>query len=134
MALVADPERRLVNRRVAIVGGGLAGIATALRLLEAGHEPILIESSKRLGGRASSFTDPRSGETLDNCQHVLMGCCTNLIDLYERLGVLDAIEWHRRVHWTAGHDVVDTMEAGWWPAPLHLSGAYRRMTLFDRDE
>ena len=41
-----------MNRRVAIIGGGLAGIAAAVRLAEAGHTPVLIETSKRLGGRA----------------------------------------------------------------------------------
>ena len=82
-------------KRVAIVGGGIAGLSAAIRVAEAGWIPILIEASKRLGGRASSFEDPRSSRVLDNCQHVVMGCCSNLVDFYDRLGVLDAIEWHR---------------------------------------
>ena len=87
-------------KRVAIIGGGLAGIAAAVRLADAGCQPILIESKKRLGGRATSLVDPRSGHTIDNCQHVLLGCCTNLIDLYSRLNVLDQIEWHKTLYWT----------------------------------
>ncbi len=121
-----------MKRRVAIIGGGCAGIAAAVRLAEAGCRPILIETRKRLGGRATSFPDPRTGLEIDNCQHVLLGCCTNLIDLYDRLGVADRIEWHRTLYWTRGQGRIDTMSAGWLPAPLHLAGAMRRMRLFDR--
>jgi len=126
--------RGALKRRIAILGGGLAGIATAIRLLEADCRPILIETSRRLGGRATSFDDPRTGEVLDNCQHVLMGCCTNLLDLYQRLGVTDAIQWHRSVYWTAGRGEIDELKAGWLPAPLHLAGSLRRMRLFSRHD
>ncbi|MEX2216733.1 MAG: hydroxysqualene dehydroxylase HpnE [Phycisphaeraceae bacterium] len=85
-------------RRVIVVGGGLAGIAAAVRLAGRGMQVTLVETRNRLGGRATSFTDPQSGRTLDNCQHVLMGCCTNLIDLYKRLDVQDAIQWHRTLY------------------------------------
>ena len=67
-----------------VMGGGLAGIAAAMRLAEAGVKVTLVETRKRLGGRATSHPDPQTGEHLDNCQHVLLGCCTNLIDLYRR--------------------------------------------------
>jgi squalene-associated FAD-dependent desaturase len=123
-----------VNRPIAIIGGGLAGIAAALRLLEADGRPIVIETRKRLGGRATSFADPRTGLLLDNCQHVLLGCCTNLIDLYDRLGVLDLIRWHRTMYWTKGRGVIDRMRAGLLPAPLHLAGSLRRMSMFSRSE
>ena len=119
-------------KRVAIIGGGLAGIAAAVRLADAGCQPILIESKKRLGGRATSLVDPRSGHTIDNCQHVLLGCCTNLIDLYSRLNVLDQIEWHKTLYWTRGRGEIDRMKAGWLPAPLHLSSSFRRMRIFNR--
>lgn len=123
-----------MKRRIAIVGGGVAGIAAALRVADAGDTAILIETRKRLGGRATSFVDPRTGELLDNCQHVVMGCCTNLLDLYDRLGVLDEIVWHRTYYWTDGGGRIDRMEAGRLPAPLHLLGAMRRMTVLGRDE
>jgi squalene-associated FAD-dependent desaturase len=120
-----------VKRRVAIVGGGVAGIAAAIRLAEAGCEPIVIETRPRLGGRATSFVDPRTGYVLDNCQHVVLGCCTNILDLYARLGVLDAIEWHRTLYWTRGHGIIDTMRPGLLPAPLHFLSSLRRMRSFD---
>lgn len=121
-----------MKRRVIIIGGGLAGIATAVRLAEADCTPILIETRKRLGGRATSLVDPRTGLTIDNCQHVLMGCCTNLIDLYDRLGVIDKIEWHQTLYWTRDGLHVDVMKPGWLPVPLHLAGSMQRMRTFSR--
>lgn len=120
-----------MKRRVVIIGGGLAGIAAAVRVVDAGGVPIVIETRKRLGGRATSFVDPRDGAVLDNCQHVLMGCCTNLLDLYDRLGVLELLEWHRTFYWTDGGGRIDRLAACRLPAPLHLSGALRRMQLLD---
>jgi len=103
-----------------VVGGGLAGIAAAVRLAHDGVGVTLVETRKRLGGRATSFIDPTTGHVLDNCQHVLMGCCTNLIDLYRRLGVADRIQWHRRLYFAGDHGVVDQMEADDLPAPMHM--------------
>src|SRR3954464_10885752 len=81
-----------------VVGGGLAGIACAVALAARGVKVTLLEARHALGGRASSFDDPETGELLDNCQHVLLGCCTNLMDLYRRLGVAGKIKFHRRVY------------------------------------
>ncbi len=106
---------------VVVVGGGLAGIAAALRLADRGYTVTLVETRKRLGGRATSFVDPATGALLDNCQHVLMGCCTNLIDLYRRLGVLDQIQWHRRLYFADSKGRVDELEADDLPAPLHMA-------------
>ncbi len=123
-----------MKRRVAIVGGGLAGIAAAVRLAESDCRPIVIETRKRLGGRATSFVDRRSGTVVDNCQHVLLGCFTNLIDLYDRLGVLEAIEWQRTLYWTAGDGRIDRLKSGLLPAPMHLAGSMLRMGIFTGPE
>ncbi len=110
---------------ILILGGGLAGIAAAVRLSQAGHKVTLIETRLKLGGRATSFVDQQSGNTLDNCQHVLMGCCTNLIDLYERLGVIDLIEWHHAFNFLDtredGSVVLDVLEGDDLPAPFHMT-------------
>ena len=106
-----------------VLGGGLAGIAAAVRLAEAGLRVTLVERRARLGGRATSHLDARTDQLLDNCQHVVLGCCTNLIDLYARLGVADLIEWHDRLHFLDRHGCHDVMRRGGWPAPLHLAGS-----------
>ncbi len=121
-----------MKRRIAIVGGGLAGIAAAVRLAEDGCTPIVFETRKRLGGRATSLLDPRSGRVIDNCQHVLMGCCTNLVDLYDRLDVLEEIEWHRRFYWTRGDGRIEVLKPSWTPAPFHLGPSLMRMKMFTR--
>ncbi|MHC4218568.1 MAG: hydroxysqualene dehydroxylase HpnE, partial [Planctomycetota bacterium] len=113
---------------------GLAGLAAAVRLADAGYRPMVIESRRMLGGRATSFVDPRNDRLIDNCQHVVMGCCTNIIDLYERLGVLDQIEWHRTIYWTGARGEIDELKAGRLPAPFHLAPSFMKMRLFDRRE
>src|SRR6476661_4582510 len=89
--------------RAIVVGGGLAGMAAAVALESAGVAVTLLEARRTLGGRAGSFEEPQSGEELDNCQHVLLGCCTNLMDFYARLGVADLIHWERTVHFVDAH-------------------------------
>ncbi|HJN80800.1 MAG: hydroxysqualene dehydroxylase HpnE [Phycisphaerales bacterium] len=122
----------LVNRDVLVIGGGLAGLAASLRLIDAGWRPIVLESRRRLGGRACSFTDGGSGHTLDNCQHVLMGCCTELLDFYTRIGVVDDINWYESTTWLRPDGGRDMMSPGWLPAPLHMAGSLRRMRLLSR--
>src|SRR3984957_5066085 len=72
---------------VAVVGGGVAGLAAACALADAGFRVTVLERRGYLGGRASSYLHPGTGEVIDNCQHVLFGCCTNLVGFYERIGV-----------------------------------------------
>ena len=121
-----------VTRTVAVVGGGVAGIAAALRAADAGWRPVLIETRTKLGGRATSFEDARTGLELDNCQHVVMGCCTNILELYDRLGVLDEIDWHPSL-WFArsggGRDRLAVSRV--LPAPLHYAPSFLGMELFD---
>jgi zeta-carotene desaturase len=111
-------------KRVVIVGGGLAGMAAAVALHSAGANVTLVEARKSLGGRAGSFEDPQSGETLDNCQHVLLGCCTNLLDFYQRIGALNRIQWTSSIHFIDAHA---NRHALWSmnkiPAPFHLAVA-----------
>ncbi|MEX0778007.1 MAG: hydroxysqualene dehydroxylase HpnE [Phycisphaeraceae bacterium] len=121
-----NPNPHLSSDVVIVVGGGLAGIAAAVRLAESGVAVTLVETRRRLGGRATSFIDPTTGHILDNCQHVLLGCCTSLLDLYRRLGVADKIQWHRRLYFASAAQVsdtphIDTLEATDLPAPLHLT-------------
>lgn len=118
-----ETAERLVTEsaRVAVIGGGVAGLAAAVRLHQAGCRVTLIEAKNRLGGRATSFTDPSTGQVLDNCQHVVLGCCTNLLDLYARLGVADRIAWHDRMFFASANGHIDVLKPSVLPAPLHLA-------------
>ena len=74
------------SNSVIVIGGGLAGIAAAARLAEAGRRVTLLEARAGLGGRVFSFQDPQSGRILDNGQHVIVGACRNLLSFLERIG------------------------------------------------
>lgn len=93
MRRIEESLRGTKEQSVAVVGGGVAGISAACALAEAGYCVQLIERRSYLGGRASSYLHPGVNEVIDNCQHVLFGCCTNLIDFYRRIGVADKIHW-----------------------------------------
>jgi squalene-associated FAD-dependent desaturase len=110
--------------RVIVVGGGLAGMAAAVALESAGVAVTLLEARRTLGGRAGSFEEPQTGEELDNCQHVLLGCCTNLLDFYRRLGVSQLIRWDRTVRFIDGAGKVHLLHGSpRLPAPLHLAAS-----------
>ncbi|MFA7236057.1 MAG: hydroxysqualene dehydroxylase HpnE [Phycisphaeraceae bacterium] len=124
-------------RDVIVLGGGVAGIAAAVRLAQRGVKVTLIETRKRLGGRAGSFPnkDTAPGSYLDQSQHVLLGCCTNLMDLYERLGVSDRVTWLDRLHFFDKQGHHDVLSSAPLPAPLHLGPAMLRFgTLTWRDK
>lgn len=107
------------ERTVAIVGGGVAGLAAACALADAGFGVTVLERRGYLGGRASSYLHPGTGEVIDNCQHVLFGCCTNLEGLYERLGVSDRIFWDSRMTMIEPGGRRTRLEPTALPAPLH---------------
>ena len=73
--------------RVAVIGGGLAGITAAIALAEAGAAVTLLEARPRLGGATCSFS--RDGLTVDTGQHIFLGCCTAYRDLLGKLGMTE---------------------------------------------
>jgi zeta-carotene desaturase len=111
--------RQSSQKTVTVVGGGVAGMSAACALAEAGFSVQLVERRSYLGGRASSYLHPGVGEVIDNCQHVLFGCCTNLIGFYRRIGAAD------RIHWTSEMTMIEPggreslLGPSWLPAPLH---------------
>ncbi|MDQ0380841.1 hydroxysqualene dehydroxylase HpnE [Amycolatopsis thermophila] len=116
-----------MTRRVAVVGGGLAGITAALRCADAGHEVTLLESRGLLGGLTHSFT--RDGLHVDNGQHVFLRCCTAYLGLLERLGVTDRVHLQPRleipVHAPGSRRPV-WLRRNPLPAPLHLADSVLR--------
>jgi squalene-associated FAD-dependent desaturase len=113
-------------RDVAVVGGGLAGLSAACALAESGHRVHLIERRPYVGGRASSYEHPGTGEVVDNCQHVLLGCCTNLIAFYRQLGVADRIRWFDRITFLEPGGRKSLLRPGSLPAPLHNAVSFLR--------
>ncbi|MGC2252725.1 MAG: hydroxysqualene dehydroxylase HpnE [Acidobacteriaceae bacterium] len=109
---------------VAVVGGGLAGLSAACALADSGYHVHLIERRPYVGGRASSYEHPGTGEVVDNCQHVLLGCCTNLIAFYKQLGVADQIRWFDRITFMEPGGRQSLLRPGKLPAPLHNAMAF----------
>jgi zeta-carotene desaturase len=121
-------------RSVAVIGGGLAGIAASAALTRAGLDVTLIERRRLLGGRATSFEDAATGQLLDNCQHVLLGCCTNLLHLYRTLGIEDRIDLFDTLTFADETGRRGVLAAGRMPSPLHLAPAMLRFPLLSLAE
>ena len=126
--MISDPqqERSAQARTVAVIGGGLAGLAAGCALSEAGFGVTLFERRPYLGGRASSYQHPGTGEVVDNCQHLLLGCCTNLLEFYRRLGVEDKIGWWDEFTFIEPGGRRSVVRASALPAPLHIAPAFLR--------
>jgi hydroxysqualene dehydroxylase len=135
MSSPLSPQSSVLSPKILVVGGGLAGMAAAVALESAGVSVTLIEARRALGGRAGSFQDPQTGEILDNCQHVLLGCCTNLIDFYRRIDALSQIRFERSIYFLGpdGRRWGLTATPG-LPAPLHLAAAFARFGLLTLSE
>lgn len=127
------------GRRAVVVGGGLAGITTALVLAERGWGVTLVEARPRLGGRATSY---RRGElTVDNGQHVFLRCCTAYRGLLDRLGAgpdtgLTHLQDRLDIPLKSASDASTArLRRTALPAPLHLAvalGGYGLLPLRDR--
>lgn len=118
MMSVADEHQP----HVVIVGGGLAGLAAAAALVDAGVRVTVVEARRRVGGRAASFEDPVAGGLVDACQHVAMGCCTNFLDLCHRTGLAGGLRRDRTLWFiTPDGGRAACTPSRWLPAPLHLA-------------
>ncbi len=104
----------------------MAGLAAGCALAEAGFRVTLFERRPYLGGRASSYQHPGTGEIVDNCQHVLLGCCTNLLDFYRRTGVQDKIRWYEKLTFLEPGGRASVIVPSRLPAPLHTAPAFLR--------
>src|SRR5438270_5627043 len=111
---------------IAIAGGGLAGLAAGCALSDAGYRVTLFEKRPFLGGRASSYEHPGTGEVVDNCQHVLFPTCTNLIEFYRRIGVDTKIRWYDWMVFIEPGGRVSRLDSSALPAPFHTATSFLR--------
>lgn len=106
-----------------VIGGGLAGLAAGVGLADAGCRVRLFEQRPYLGGRATSYVLP-NGEHVDNCQHVTLGCCTNLGDFYKRVGAAGKIKFFDHLVFLDPQGMTGVMKADFLPAPVHMTGSF----------
>lgn len=111
-----------MNYDAIIIGGGCAGFSAATALAGAGARVVVVEARPGLGGRATAFTDPETGERVDNGQHILMGCYDATFAFLRRIGAADRVRWQSGLKVPmidrAGHYSVLSLPA--LPSPLHF--------------
>lgn len=110
----------------------MAGLAAALALGTTGHRVTVYEARAFPGGRATSYPlqphgDDAEAVIVDNCQHILLRCCRNLLDFYERLGVRDKVEFSREFYWIEPGGRTSVMKRGILPAPAHFTESFARL-------
>jgi hydroxysqualene dehydroxylase len=125
------------DNRVIIIGGGFSGLAAGVRLSEQGRRVLLLERRKHLGGRAYSFVDSRTGDTVDNGQHLFMGCYRQTIAFLEKIGCLDRLKFQDRprVDFLDRDNGITSFECPPLPPPMHaLAGLFKMkgITLGDK--
>src|SRR5579859_5295629 len=115
------------SQSVLVIGGGLAGLSSAVALAEAGVGVRILEKRPHLGGRATSYTLP-DGSEVDNCQHVTLGCCTNLADFYRRAGAESKIRHYDRLFFADKTGRVSSIYSSLLPAPFHMGISFLRFS------
>jgi hydroxysqualene dehydroxylase len=112
-----------------VVGGGFAGLALATELAAAGRQVTLLERRAFLGGRAFSFTDRTTGTTVDNGQHLMMGCYHATLTFLDRIGSTSKLKRipDSRVEFVREGGATSTFRCPPLPAPLHLLGGLCRL-------
>jgi len=114
-----------MNRRafdVIVVGGGVAGLSAASALAGAGARVLVVEARPALGGRASSYRDPATGEIVDNGQHIFLGCYRESFVFLDRIGAAAAVRLQPslEVPYVDLDGVRTTLSCPNLPAPFHL--------------
>lgn len=110
--------------RPVIVGAGWSGLACAVALVRAGHQPLVLDAAPHAGGRARSFEHALGGAPteLDNGQHLLLGAYSATLDLMREVGIDSGLALARSP-FSLNYPDGWQLAAGDLPAPLHLAAA-----------
>ena len=118
---------------VVVIGGGFAGLSAATALAERGVRVLVLEARPTLGGRATAFTDPATGERVDNGQHVLVGGYHETFRFLRRVNTAADVYVQPDLH----IDVIDragrasSLRCPSLPPPLHLLAGVIKWTGID---
>ncbi|HTY53766.1 MAG TPA: hydroxysqualene dehydroxylase HpnE [Candidatus Binataceae bacterium] len=125
------------DRDVVIIGGGFAGLSAGVALAERGFRVAVLERKPALGGRAYSFVDSESGDSVDNGQHVLMGCYVETLDFLKQIGTYDKLVFRENleIEMVAPNGARAAIRTAPLPGPLHMAAAvlrYKHLSLRER--
>lgn len=134
--IAQSPSRQVaspIRLPVAIIGGGFAGLAAAVELAEQDVKVLLLERRAFLGGRAYSFKDKTTGDTVDNGQHLMMGCYHHTLSFLEKIGSLNKLKFQQnpQVDFLGqspdGKPSHASFKCPSLPAPIHLLAGLSRL-------
>lgn len=126
-----------MNKSVSVIGGGIAGLSSAVFLANKGFRVTLIEASPKFGGRVYSFFDKASGLQIDNGQHILASWYKNTFDYLKLIGTLDKLSFQKHLEVVFADEMGSqySLKASKLPPPLHLAGGimgYKALGLNDK--
>jgi len=126
-----------LNKSVSVIGGGIAGLSSAVFLANKGFRVTLIEASPKFGGRVYSFFDKASGFQVDNGQHILASWYKNTFDYLKLIGTFDKFSFQKQLEVVFADEYGSrySLKASRLPPPLHLAGGimgYKALGLADK--
>ncbi len=123
--------------KIIVIGGGFAGLSAAAYLSNSGHSVYVYEASPKLGGRAYSFIDSATGDTIDNGQHILMGCYKETLEFLTLIGADKNLIYQNKlsVNFVQREKGITPLSSGILPYPFNLISAifrYKAISFLDR--
>ena len=112
----------------------MAGLAASAMLSKYGCKVMVLETRPKTGGRADSYLDPVSDELVDHCQHISMGCCTNLSHFCRWMGLEQFFQDEGNLYFMTPDRKISHLSSDDLPAPLHLARSFLRASYLSYSE